>query len=72
MRKEKKPKIVKRYMNKEKSIKKDVIKEKIRVMRKNTNAADIFDVGGIFKLQNSKTFLSFSTCSSENLNLTKL
>jgi hypothetical protein len=27
---------------------------------KNTNAAEMFDVGGIFKLQNSKALLSFS------------
>jgi hypothetical protein len=45
---------------------------KTRDKKKKRNAAETFDVGGISRLQNSATLFSLSTCSSENLNLSKL
>jgi len=44
----------------------------IKEIIKNIIAAEILDVGGIFKSQNFKTFSSFSMYSSENLTLITL
>jgi len=60
MKNERKLKKTRRYGNMENPNIIEIMKRKIKEKMKNMKDAEILDVGGIFKLQKSKTLLSLS------------